>query len=112
MQSSYNFIHMFCSIQIHRHTDTSCHEIIIKYVTYHHHAMHTHHLFSSHSGVEGYTAQRSFISWFLGVLNPRVFRLMVSRGTQPKGLSFHSAKGYAAQWSYCMVLKGTKPNGL
>jgi len=44
------------------HTDTSSMKIIIKHVTYHHHAMHAQHLFSSYSGVEVYAAQRSFTS--------------------------------------------------
>jgi hypothetical protein len=90
---------MFYSIQIHRHTDAFSHEIIIKHVTYHYHAMHVHHLFSSHSDAEGYAVQQSFASW-------------CPKGTQPTGLSFHSAKGYATQWSCCMVPKGMQPKSL
>jgi hypothetical protein len=55
---------MLCSIQTYRQ---SSHEIILKHVTYHHHAMHAYHLFSSHFGAKGYAAQRSFVSWCLGV---------------------------------------------
>jgi hypothetical protein len=87
MQSTCNCIPMFCYFQTHRHTDTSSHEIIIKHVTYHHHHdMHTHNLFSSYFGAEGYVAQWSFISWCPRVHSPEVFHFIVPRGTQSNGL--------------------------
>jgi hypothetical protein len=35
MQSSCNYIHMFCYIQTHRHTSTSSYENVIKHKSYH-----------------------------------------------------------------------------
>jgi len=86
MQSSCNCIHMCCSIQPHRYTDTSTHENNLKHVTYHH-AMHAPHLFSFYFNAKGDATQWPFLSLCQRGRSPVVFHNTMPKGMQPSGIS-------------------------